>query len=367
MRWATAGLMGMLAACHPAPPGPAEPEAPIPEPTADAPSNSQEASDDAGPWGTTPPADWTSLGDLDPAAWNGSVPTTKSVTLFRRSAVWLHPEGPAWGPEQSSAFDPPATFPKVEDPYGLRIVAEFGGVRMLLYASPEDLAMIVRRDGPLHEGPGAPAPEADARVELRVGAVLDVQQRRPGWVEVVVRDGPHELAGWLPQDVVGVEFEPPEVDPLPPPGRQLRLAAPGTIVARDGTTVVYTLGDTQPQWWVSAQQRRGRLTRVRYDPPCDGRWRVEGYVPTPRRKRREHPDPSSSPCPAGAGVLPMQDDAEPRVRLGARTILLERPAGQPVGITLRPVEVVDRGDDTYWLPSPWGPLPVAIADPQTTP
>jgi hypothetical protein len=63
----------------------------------------------------------------------------------------------------------------------------------------------------------------------------------------------------------------------------------------------------------------------------------------------------------------MQDDAEPRVRLGARTILLERPAGQPVGITLRPVEVVDRGDDTYWLPSPWGPLPVAIADPQTTP
>jgi hypothetical protein len=243
-------------------------------------------------------------------------------------------------------------------------VVEAASFRLLVYASPDDLAPIVVRRTPVHDGPRTAAPPATGRVELLPGAVVDIVQRRAGWAEVAHRteDGV-EVRGWIPRDTVGSRFAPGDVATPSLDAHTIGLE-PGATVRRGPKSEPLVSVPEGARWTARDLGRAGRYRRVRLSAPCRPGFVAEGVV---LRSETGRPDPQPVQCtPASAASWGELADA-PRRLLAPGTTLLERADGDVVGVTLSETEVADTGDGALWLASPWGPLPVAVPTPLAPP
>jgi hypothetical protein len=363
----------LLAACRP--PGPpriatgnhanvaAEPGRPPGNATATPRGDAAAGGGAQAPWGTEPRAEWVSLHAAAETALAGTLPPGR-VALARRGSVWLHPDGPAHGEPPAVPLPAVSSVATIPDPHGLRLLTEFAGARVLVYASPDDLTTVTTATTPLHAAPATAAPGADARIELLAGAPLEVIERRSPWVRIAHHWDGSSLHGWLLEERLGAEFR-----PEPPRGpattaRALRIDGPLHLTDRDGKASVLSLPSADEPRWVTDEGRLGKRIRVRFTPTCSPHFVATGYLD---RARARSMAPPPRDCPPEAPVHFGELEGAPRTTVPAGTELLERPGGQVVGVTLRRLELATDDAGVHWLPSPWGPLPVAVPPVTTRP
>lgn len=283
----------------------------------------------------------------------------READLVALGQIRLVPDGTRFGPPPAPTLAKPWTVSVVEEDREPRIVVAGGGIRWLVYVERTDLHPVVIHFTTLHPKPDRPP--GPARVELGEGALIVIEEDRVDWLRVALARDPR-LRGWIPRFDIGEVHGDPNLPPSDTkPFSMGRLRAATAVASTPGGRERWAdldAGDIV----TLVQEPKGKWALVTVDDGCFGTARVTGWVP--RAKLELFEGGVGYGCGSGASPQPMTLGAKaslPKVRVEGGRVLLDRSSGAVVGCLERPTDLAQDPGGTLHAPSPWGPLPVALA------
>lgn len=298
------------------------------------------------------------------------------VVLARRGSVRLSPDGAAFGISPADEKVEPILVERVGEGEPVRILAENGWFKVLLYVDAADFGVATVRSVKLHLRPEGPPPEDG--LELGPGVLFESLEANDGWTRVALRDPfdwssnrnfigtLHTFAGWVPNDALGwnvrgegLEEHPTEEVALIAEGARLRESPGGKVLA-----TFPSLKDPEKsmRWHaVPLGETRQGAHRVEYWEPCLHNLRLTGWV-----EKKDvaifTQEPGGGGCGRGGWNFAWGSaELLPRVELEEGRWLLDRPDGEVLAVTTYKTRVAQGEGATVYIPTAWGPIPAVLA------